>query len=192
MKIRFQVGDRVWVASSNGGPVVSQCPDCLGTCAWEARLPNGEVLSIGCPRCERGLEGSTGRVSEVYESRGVALPMTVGSIQTNTREKDGRQVCYMMEETGVGSGTLWYDELVFTDQASALEFAAAQAIRRNAEMTEANIRNGFESRKRNRAGGHAAYARSEIARLRKEIERYEAYASRHAKTAALQSPEQES
>jgi hypothetical protein len=44
--------------------------------------------------------------------------MTVGSVRIDTA--DDRPVSYMMEETGVGSGTIHYSENVFGDEPAAL------------------------------------------------------------------------
>ena len=108
-KPKFDVGDTVWVSDTMDTKHQEQCPDCLGTGKWLGTMPTGEQFDIHCQTCYGGY-GSSGRVT-VHAHDVRVHKMTVGSVRINTGERE-HPVEYMMNETGVGSGTIWYEERV--------------------------------------------------------------------------------
>ena len=125
IKPKYKEEDRVWGASAYKKDKQVPCPDCLGKRSWEVRLPNGEEFTIPCSTCKRGFEGSWGTITEWIQSAKVEQ-YTIGSVRVNTN--DERPISYMCKETGIGSGTIHYEEDLHKDKVSALEHATQKAI----------------------------------------------------------------
>jgi hypothetical protein len=125
---RYKHGDIVWTYHINSTKALHECPDCLGTKKWEATSPAGEKHTVSCPRCEsmsyldRSIPPLTYTKSVVEVRR-----LTVGSIQVDTKERNGGpQISYMAHETGIGSGSIWAEDRLFAT-AEAAEVAGQGA-----------------------------------------------------------------
>jgi len=124
IETKYGVGDVVWAATTRTEQRQHDCPDCLGSRKWEARSPAGGVFAVDCPRC-----------GDVYQSnRALSLKytlfvpsaqkLTIGQVRAYSGP-DGKTE-YMAHETGIGSGSLWYEDRLFPTQEEAT--AAAQAV----------------------------------------------------------------
>lgn len=119
---RYRVGDVVWVARVEVTTTPVTCPTCLGAKEWTVTAPNGDSWPIQCGACRRGYE-VRGTVDE-ETVKPVSVCMTVGSVRFDTHEAvDGCPVSYMMRETGVGSGSVYYE----SDVGGTWEEAMARA-----------------------------------------------------------------
>lgn len=125
MKPKFKIGDVVYGAKSYKINKQIQCPDCLGKKVWEVRLPSGEEFTIPCSTCERGFEGCWGTVTKWVQSP-VIEELTIGSVRTNTEDKQ-HPISYMCKETGVGSGTIHYEEDLHSTRIEALKHATEKS-----------------------------------------------------------------
>jgi len=121
---QFEIGDTVFVASLKNLSTFIECPNCLGSKQWSVTCPNGDTFKTGCKTCDKGWNNSDGRVAVfTIEPRGER--MTVGSIRVDTNAED--TISYMMEETGVGSGTVYYAKKVFATEQEAIAEAVGLA-----------------------------------------------------------------
>lgn len=134
---KYDVGDKVWVASSQQTEHGETCPDCLGEHGVTVTTPAGESFTVACQTCRHGWE-STGIVSR-YEYTGRAWRGTIGSVRVDTG--DDEPVRYMLVETGVGSGTMHRESNLYVTleeaESASVELAAAQTreiAERNAEQ----------------------------------------------------------
>lgn len=121
---KYRIGQKVWLATTRTTSGAWPCPDCLGEKTWLATTRAGEVITVQCPRCQghqinRSIP-SLNRNMWVIETR----PLTIGSVRTDTAARGGEQVSYMCEETGVGSGTIYYETLLFATEQEAADRAA--------------------------------------------------------------------
>lgn len=128
---KYKIGDVVFHAHGWYGSRQITCPDCLGKRFWSVTTPAGETFDLPCGTCERGYQ-STGTISEYAEVTKVT-PLTVGSVRIDTAANAEERVSYMCEETGVGSGSIYYETSLFLDHEPALLFATKRAAEQTAE-----------------------------------------------------------
>jgi len=101
---KFNIGDTVWQAHAGQSQIWIICPECLGSGRLLVILGDGTEVSIACVCCERGYEGSPGKLStydfvaEAYQVTitGVESHMTEGKLKT--RYSVG---CYSGEEENI-------------------------------------------------------------------------------------------
>ena len=117
------IGDTVYGVQDYRKYYLVDCPSCGG--AGEIVLADGEKTT--CPKC-------AGRsTKKMYEPTRwhITGAMTVGLVRA-IQQYDGADSSeeeYMCHETGVGSGRVWRDGLLFPDKGAA----AAECERRNAK-----------------------------------------------------------
>lgn len=133
IETKFSVGDVVYHAQTTTETRMHPCPDCLGTKAWRAVSPAGGEFSVECPRCGGGYQSN--RALNLKYSVYVPAPrrLTIGSVRVNTAHDDydgGNS--YMCLETGVGSGSVYREDDLFTSEEEARRAAQARADIENA------------------------------------------------------------
>lgn len=128
---RYRIGQTVFGIGTRDAIEELPCPDCLGSGKWMVRSPAGYESTAQCPRCDgRGKRGLRSRSAFVQK-------LTVGSIQTTTTPSEyDPPVRYMCEETGVGSGQIWYESKLYLTEAEALPLAEAEAAAERARLEE--------------------------------------------------------
>ena len=131
LAVKYNLGDVVYYASSHITNKKHPCPDCMGSRVWMAVSPAGQEYSFGCPRCSARYQGDKNASLNYSYYEPLVEKRTIGSVQTNTADEN--PVRYMCVETGVGSGTVYNQSMLFPDEDSALLAATIQAKQRNAE-----------------------------------------------------------
>lgn len=127
IETKYSVGDVVWFASTVSTRKRHDCPDCLGTRKWSAQSPAGGTFEFACPRCSASYQSDRDLSLDYTAYEPTAGRLTIGSIQVNTAPgayDHGNR--YMCVETGVGSGSIYNEDLLFETEDEAL--AAAQAL----------------------------------------------------------------
>lgn len=116
---KYRVGDKVWAFRVEHGWTEFPCPDCLGAKTWSVKNAAGFEGNVQCPRC-RG-EGVLKQESRC----GKVEALTIGTIKvmTHKHSSDSDYVEYMCEETGIGSGSIWYECRLVLTKEEALECA---------------------------------------------------------------------
>jgi len=125
MKDLFKIGDKVWVAALDSGAKNEKCEDCDGTGAWQLKTALLET-SVTCLVCSRW-DGQLGPgYTQVFDAFVSVYSDIVG--QVDTREAEGvREVRYMLEGSGVGSGRVFNEKKVFSTREEA-EAASVQLL----------------------------------------------------------------
>ena len=141
---KFGIGNRVYAATTDLRAQPQVCPDCLGTFRWSITTPAGESFQVNCGTCT--YERVIPQVQYVPTTR----LLTVGSVRVDTADRDGRPVSYMMKETGVGSGSIWYEENLFASEEEATARAQVLAAKQNDYMREDAERRIASAKKRPR------------------------------------------
>ena len=136
----YAKGDKIYVGECEYAPEFIGCPDCLGTLKWTVVFADGEALEIECQTCKRGYEPSTGKI-EVHKNKPVVRHLTIGSVRFNDADK--YPYSYMCEETGVGSGRIYYEDSVFDNYEDALVYAKKQHETRMIELAQNNFSKKF-------------------------------------------------
>lgn len=122
---RYSIGDRVFYGTTIITSKQHPCPDCNGTQKWKTTSPAGEEYSFSCPRCCSSY-GRNDALSLSYAAHAALVkPLTIGSIRTDSH--DDRPVSYMCNETGVGSGNVYYESDLFLTEEEARTAAEAKA-----------------------------------------------------------------
>lgn len=112
---KFSIGDSVWIVCKHRGKKFVTCPICKGT---------GEILIQGkdytCPECygNKGYDEYTKLDQHFVDYSGVVGEITV---RIHNHEKDNK-IQYMIDSTGIGSGSLWDEKQVFGSQEEALAY----------------------------------------------------------------------
>jgi len=117
IKSHFNLGDKVFFIGTQCREVFVKCP-----CCDSGHVALGDGSKLKCPRCN----GKGAIVDRNNHYSYVARKLTVGQIRF---EIDAKQTVeqYMCEESGVGSGSLYYLKDLFPSQ----ESAQAECDRRN-------------------------------------------------------------
>lgn len=141
---KYRVGQRVFYPYTQTHSVEADCPDCLGQKEWRVCTPAGETIAVGCGTCD-----GRGKVTTPTRHHvGYTKQMTVGSIKIDTGDvpDDGDSgsyrwpVCYMCEETGVGSGSVYTERRLCETEAEAVEMADDMARTSNLEAKKEEVK----------------------------------------------------
>lgn len=140
----FKIGDAVYCASANWSARKIQCPDCLGTAKWEVKAPSGETWEVACNTCNKGWH-SDGLIDD-YGYHAHVKNLTIGSVRIDTASD--RVIEYMCEETGIGSGTVYSQDALFTSEdiakLAAEKLSERFALEKQEQDTRARQRNKKE------------------------------------------------
>lgn len=132
---KYSIGDVVYRSFTMTERKQHPCPDCLGSRKWKATSPAGGEYEFRCPRCAASYT-SNNDISLWYTASTPAVQrLTIGSIQVNTApsfDREGNQ--YMCHETGIGSGSVYYESDLHETEEAALLSAKAQADHNNATV----------------------------------------------------------
>lgn len=150
---KFNIGDTVYVPDLEYTEHRETCPDCMGSGLWPITTPAGETMNLACPTCNPYEWGQASGTVAVREWRVVVRELTVGSVRTNTEARNGETVEYMMNETGVGSGRVYYESRVH----STREEAVPCGERLLTENRESEARREAENRERKKKDARRQY-----------------------------------
>lgn len=102
IKTKFDLGQTVYVVRQMTEDIWEDCPACGGK-----RYVNINGQKYECPNmdCHQGkvFKGTK------YNQYKIACHSKIGQVRVEIR-KDSYKECYMLDATGIGTGTLWYDD----------------------------------------------------------------------------------
>lgn len=125
---KYSIGDIVYRAYTTTERKQHPCPDCLGSRKWKATSPAGVEYEFRCPRCAASYSSDHDLSLWYTASTPAVQKLTIGSIQVNTApsfNREGNQ--YMCQETGIGSGSVYYESDLHETEEEALLAAKVQA-----------------------------------------------------------------
>jgi hypothetical protein len=162
---KFQIGEMVWQARAGQNQIWITCPECLGRGRLRVILGDDSEVSIHCVCCERGYEGSPGRIqtyaftgkAETYIITGMQVIMLDGVPETTYAENGGS--CYTKEAD------------LFATRDEAVARAAVLVAEHEAD---AKKRLGYKEKQHKIWASNVAYWRGQIRHNKEEIARYEA------------------
>lgn len=129
METKYKIGEVVYIANTVMEQKQHDCPDCLGSRKWTATSPAGEKHEFSCPRCS-GAYHSNDNMRLTYSwNTPTTRMLTIGSVRTDTHDKD--PISYMCKETGVGSGSIYRESIVFSNKEDALKKAVLMCAENN-------------------------------------------------------------
>lgn len=135
---KYQIGQRVFLGYVEDAVEELPCPDCNGTKTWFAVAPNGLILEARCPRCD-GYSQELPTLA-IRDWKPAVRQLTIGSIRIDTARVGGdtsgwnsEPVEYMCLETGVGSGSIYRESRLHTNEQLALAQAEADCAAARAE-----------------------------------------------------------
>lgn len=124
IKTKFDLGQRVYIIHKSGQLIKVICPACSGT--GDITIDNmGKTFEFICPNCQ----GSTIVESWFDANWQVAYEkVKIGKVQVELYRETfinkgigKNRVTYMVDETGIGSGSFWNEDEVFGTYEEALE-----------------------------------------------------------------------
>lgn len=133
---KYSIGDKLWIGVTRWIDKSVKCPECEHGYIT-VTLKSGESNHVKCPKCY-------GRNRfPAWDYHPIVQEVTIGSVRYDSHEIPEQQVSYMCVETGVGTGSIWYEPLLHLTQAEAevgaailTEKARADAKREMAEREE--------------------------------------------------------
>ncbi len=127
---KYEIGQVVFAPGCEESSASEECPDCLGSGKVEVHTPSGEIFPVACGMCSYGYFAT----GQVVRPKWVPYVMkaTIGSVRIDTADEN--PVSYMCAETGIGSGRVWHELDLCTDESLALLLATMQANRRTEEF----------------------------------------------------------
>lgn len=134
LRPKYSIGDVVYSPVTEKSAEYLTCPDCLGAGKWPIKSPAGEDYELPCHRCKSNGFGSSSGKLEVYKAKGLTRRLTIGSVRTDTAATPTERISYMCIETGIGSGSIYYEHKLFSDEQSALVAANIQADEETARV----------------------------------------------------------
>ncbi len=129
---KYNIGDKVWIGMTRWIDKSVKCPECEYGYI-KIILSTGAESRARCPVCYGRNFKSSGDFHPVVES------MTIGSVRYDSHAKVDEQFSYMCHETGVGSGSIWYEPHIFTTKEEAEGHAQALTIRAKADGLRASL-----------------------------------------------------
>lgn len=132
IETKYAINDKVWLAHTDIHRKQHNCPDCLGEKEWKVSSPAGGKFMVNCPRCNANYQSYKDLDLYYNEYAPYAKQLTVGSVRTDSH--DDRKVSYMCKETGVGSGSVYYEEDLYDTEEQALRAARLKADKQNSEV----------------------------------------------------------
>ena len=160
---KFNIGDIVYTASFLWSETEEQCPDCLGKLEWQVKTPSGDEFNIPCGTCMRGYF-SCGKVRNWADNSFVNI-RTIGSVRIDTANE--KPISYMCGETGVGTGTVYYEENIFDNHDAAL--AKAKELTAIAIASRVQSENNTINNNKKQSRRKPTYEERKIKSLEKEI-----------------------
>ena len=98
---KFNIGDMVYHATAGQEHIWITCPECLGSGRLRVILGDDSEVSIACVCCERGYEGSPGRI-QTYRFEGNATERTITGMEVRQGQPTRYSVgCWSTEETNL-------------------------------------------------------------------------------------------
>lgn len=155
----YEIGDRVYAAQSNYAKERTKCPYCDGTGYWTLKTALEEI-QVACGVCGGPWDEVRGYLTN-SKWKGEVINLTIGQI----RVEEGNEKCkiqYMCEETGIGSGSLWYENKLFRDYNEA-----RMAADEEAKETEENIIEQNEKKAKHETKNAARRAKYKLEKMRK-------------------------
>jgi hypothetical protein len=135
---KFEIGDPVYAARSDSKMGYENCPDCLGQVTWEVETPSGSKMKVVCRTCRNSGISNYGKVPSVVVPNPRVDKYTIGSVRIDSAAKFGERVSYMCNETGVGTGSVYYEATLFTDKGEADKKALEMSIDHADRINEHN------------------------------------------------------
>lgn len=127
-----------------------------------------ESFDLQCPTCAYGYNPPTGIIDTNYHQIPLTWSGTIGSIRLDTNDKI-HPISYMLEETGVGSGTIHYEVDLFPSEEEAIESAKKKFVDLEASRISAFLEDLNRRRKNISVGGTLSRLREEIRSTTKRL-----------------------
>lgn len=141
---KYQIGMVVFAAETRSEESITACAECKGSRKAKLTYGSGDEIEVPCPACEgRGGHG-------VHKWVATADQRTIGAVRIDTTRTDS-PIDYMCVETGVGSGRLYSEALLFPTRDEALCAGHLRAVNMN-EKRERDWLEEIKSRKTRGSG----------------------------------------
>ena len=160
IETKFSVGDKVYHPFTQHDHEEFTCPDCDGTKVIHVEFAGGRREEIDCVTCRDLWGHSSGKLKKPSLSV-VVVCYTIGSVGI-----DERGPRYMCNETGVGSGSVYYEDTIFLTEKEAVEASEKTRTNSHAHIAENNFdKNKFSEKLQS----HLGCTRAESYKMQEEL-----------------------
>lgn len=118
IKTKYSLGDILYSPSTINSAYWEDCPDCDGKGYHKVER---KELQIECTSCNFSYSKGRGKLQKWAHKPDVRF-LTIGQVRAEVTEKEFKYF-YMSQETGIGSGSLWSEDVLFETYEEALEIA---------------------------------------------------------------------
>jgi hypothetical protein len=167
---RFKINQQVFIGRTEWGSKEEICPDCGGDKVWTV-ITKTFTIEVPCETCNRGYIAH-GTIKD-YDFAPVVGRYTIGSIRMDTNDAKDLYT-YMCRETGIGSGSVYRESDMFSDESSAWEHAVKITEQTKAEKEREKQEKSAKGKRLNR---RFTPEEKEIAILRERVKELEAMIS---------------
>lgn len=157
--MNFNIGDTVYRARAGQEQVWITCPECLGSSRLRVIMGDNTEVSIACVCCERGYEGSPGKI-QTYQFVAKTTKETITGIEVRDEKIRYSVNGWTIEESDM-----------FITEIGALTRAAAMVQEHEAEEIK---RLKYKEKNTKTWAWNVSYWRGEIRRSKETIARCEA------------------
>lgn len=116
---KYDLGQTVYSAHISNEMEWHKCPDCDGSGYWDVV---GKDKKVKCETCNPFYSNNIGYISKPKKLYKIDV-LTIGQIRCQIGYEP--RVIYMCKETGIGSGTLWYEETLLETKGEAEKLGQA-------------------------------------------------------------------
>lgn len=159
---QFNIGDTIYRAETGRRTAWITCPECFGSGRLRVILGNDSEVSIACVCCERGYEGSPGKI-QTYEFSSNTAPHVVTGVSSQLKGS-GLEIHYH-----VGCWSLEEKDCFSTHEEALLR--ASELVAQN--TAEEKKRLGYKEKQHKTWASNVAYWRADIRRAKEVIARCE-------------------
>lgn len=136
---KFKIGQRVFYIVNGSTKEQLPCPDCLGSRKWKVTTPAGVEMETNCLRCSSQYFSGRSHIPSLdyFVHSHSVRSLTIGSIRMDTGDTHNRSlVSYMCIETGIGSGSIYYEPDLLETEEAAHDIASIKDRTENAELAK--------------------------------------------------------
>ena len=167
MEMKYQVGEQVWIATTQRTRKYTECQVCYGTKVVHLTLGNGDVLELPCGYCSHGFAPPSGKEVDYWYEIGDFHRKVVKGVRV-----EAKGIRYEVGDSlDSPAGWIRDESDVFATIDEAKDAADRLAEEANEYRATEHLRKPKEKDHRSYAW-HVGYYKREIKKCEKELKRY--------------------
>lgn len=162
IETKYNIGDVVYSGHAHHTTSTIECPDCAGSKVIHVIFSGDRKEEVQCVTCKSCWGQSTGRIEKSDVTVSVSR-LTIGSVEYG-KERGAR---YMCDETGIGSGNIYYEDNIFVTKEGAEAYGEKLREQYLVNIAENNFKK--KGKFAELLQRHVGYARNEAFKMEAEM-----------------------